>query len=109
MTQSMSERIARFVSAREKLSAVLEQGDTEGEPDIVAADHELSTVFSQIMDAELVSPEDCALRVEFLLKEIIVASDSDGLIDMLAEQAILDMKQAVSKADVIHKPISAAS
>ena len=109
MTQSISELIARFVSAREKLSAVLEQGDSECGPDIVAADHELSSVFSQIMDAELLSREDCALRVEFLLKEIIVASDSDGLIDMLAEQAMLDMKQAVSKANVIQKPISAAS
>ena len=109
MTQSISELIARFELARRNLSAVLEQGETESGTDIVTADRELSTVFSQIMDAELLSREDCALRVEFLLNEIIVASDSDGLIGTLAEQAIQDMKQAVSQSEPIRKPISAAS
>ena len=109
MTQGISELIARFESARQNLSNVLEQGEAESAADIATADRELSTVFSQIMDAELLDREDCALRVEFLLNEIMVASDSDGLITQLAQQAILDRKQAVSGAEPTRKPIPAAS
>ena len=109
MTQGISELTARFESARRNLSKVLEGGETESGADIAAADRELSTVFSQIMDAELLNREECALRVEFLLNEIIVASDCDGLISLLAEQAIRDMEQAVSQTEPVDKPIPAAS
>jgi len=96
MAQSMGELIARFELARQNLAAVLEKDEADTANSILAADRELSTVFALILDAQPGSKEDCAKRIEFLLNEIVVASDDDGLIKTLSEQAMADMKQALS-------------
>ena len=109
MAQGISELIARFELARHKLAYVLEQGEAEAGGAILEADRELSTAFSQIMEAKLSRKEECAQRIEFLLDEITVASERDSLIRTLAELAVVDMKQAISAAELEQKPVSAAS
>lgn len=80
MAQVMRELLARFESARQKLAKVLEQADGDNTSPIIAADRELSSVFSEVLDAELSSNEERVVRIEFLLKEIMAASDRDGLV-----------------------------
>ncbi|MEP1206314.1 MAG: hypothetical protein ABJM29_17165 [Rhizobiaceae bacterium] len=109
MAQGIGELIARFESARHNLTSALEQGDAESGGAILEADRELTSVFSQIMEVELSGKEECAQRIEFLLSEITIASDRDSLIRTLAEQAIVDVKQAIASAVPEPKPVSAAS
>ena len=101
MPQVMSELLARFESSRQHLAAQLEQTEGDNTTDIVAADRELSAVFSQILAADLSSNEERIARIEFLLREIMQASDSDGLVCTMAEKAIGDVKEALTVRPVL--------
>ncbi len=98
MTQSIGELIARFELARQKLETALEQSDSDVGNLVVEADREVSEVFSQILNADLSSTVDYAYRMEFLLNEIITASDRDDFVCTLAERAMADMRQAAPSA-----------
>ena len=97
MAQVMSELLARFEVAREKLTRALEQAEGDNVVTIVAADRELSDVFSQILEADLVSNEDRAARIEFMLNEIMAASDRDGLVCSMAKKALGDVQTALAQ------------
>ncbi len=109
MAQSISELIARFESARQSLAIVLEQGDPDAGNLVLIADRELSTVFSEILGLQIHSKDDRLRRIEFLLNEIILASDRDGLIQKLVDQTRLDMKQALSLSAPLPSAVSEAS
>jgi len=96
MAQVMGELLACFETARQNLAKALEQSDGEGSAGIVAADRELSTAFAQILDADLISNDDRITRIEFLLKEIMSASDRDGLVCTMAKKAMVDVKEAMA-------------
>ncbi len=107
MAQRIGEVIARFEVARRKLDTALAQSDMDGGNLVVTVDREVSEVFSQILDADLCCQDERAHRIEFLLNEIIAASDRDSFICTLAERAIADMKQAISPDDQLDSTLPA--
>ena len=106
MAQAMSELLARFETARQNLAKALEQGDVDGTSGIVVADREMSAAFAQILDADVISNSDRATRIEFLLKEIMSASDRDGLVCTMAEKAMADVKMALAGNQTINSVAS---
>ena len=106
MAQVMSEMLARFETARQNLAKALEQGEVDGTASIIAAARELSDAFAQIVDADLIGNDDRIIRIEFLLKEIMSASDRDGLVCTMAEQAMADVKRALTGNQTINSVAS---
>lgn len=106
MAQAMSELLARFETARQNLAKALEQSEGEGAVGIVAADREMSDAFAQILNADLISNDDRHTRIEFLLKEIMSASDRDGLVCTMAEKAMADVKMALAGSQSIRSVAS---
>ena len=96
MAQVMGELLARFESAHAKLAATLEQSEGDASGSIIAGDRQLADVFGQILEARLPNDDDRTVRIEFLLKEIMAASDRDGLVCTLAEKAMGDVNEAMT-------------
>ena len=109
MVQKMSELKARFELARQNLATVLEQSDGEAVHHVAAADRELSKIFQQILDARLTSNEERVARIEFLLNEIVGASEQDGLVCTLAEKALGDVLAAFGTHREMNDAVSEAS
>ena len=101
MAQAMGELLARFETARQNLATALEQGEVDGNAGIIAADQELSAAFAQILGADLIGNDDRITRIEFLLKEIMSASDRDGLVCTMAKKAMVDVKEAMAAGQAI--------
>ena len=93
MASVMRGLLTRLEVARQKLVKVLEHAEDDDFGAVTAADREFSSILSEILDLELSSNEERAVRIVFILKEIMAASDTDGLGHTMAEKSIEDVQK----------------
>ena len=91
MVSDLSELIARYEAAKDRVEILIDSG-TESETELIEADRALSVAFRELLQSKMMTGQQAVQRLHYLLKLIRENQPGNQLVERLADQIWQDVQ-----------------